>query len=73
MKSPKTQARTVADIFETMGEADARHFISTQVHMVDPRWTPGEIEQFLLSQSYGLHKDLETYADVAIERFNVRG
>lgn len=70
--SVKNQAQSVSDIFKIMGEADARSFINSHVHSIDIRWSPEHIEKFLLSQHHGLHKDLETYADVAVEKFNAR-
>lgn len=74
MKSNKAPApaQTVADIFDAMGEPEARRFIGAHVHPIDPRWNRNEIVEFLGSQSYGIHKDLATYAEVAVEKFNAR-
>jgi signal recognition particle receptor subunit beta len=69
----KTQAQTVVDIFDIMGEAEARAFIGKNVHPIDHRWTPQQIQSFLESCAYGIHKSLPSYAEVAIEKFNDRG
>lgn len=72
MKNAKLVAETIDDVFDALGDPEARKFIGSQVHPIDPRWSRNQIVEFLSSQSYGLHKDLETYAEVAVEKFNAR-
>ena len=66
----KVEATSVEDIFKILGDKAAREFITSKVHTIDPKMASNKVPGYLSNLHYGYHKDLGTYADLALERFN---